>query len=115
METINSRIFSIIDSSKDLSDTKMAKYLGCSKSTVSRWRHEDITPHSKYTGAIAEYLGVSVNYLLKGENDFDDELEACVELLHRDKRYRVLLDSSSKLNGEALEQLIAFIDKINSK
>lgn len=115
METINSRIFTIIDSRSDLSDTNMAKYIGCSKSTVSRWRNENIIPHSKYTGLIAEYLGVSVNFLLKGEPELDQELDACVELLHKDRRYRVLLDSSSKLNDEALEQLIAFINKINSK
>lgn len=113
METINDRMFKLIDSNKELSDSKMAKFIGCNKSAVSRWRKGDTTPHSKYTGLIAEYLGVSTNYLING--DEDDDLDNCIELLHKDRRYRVLLDSSSKLDKEALEQLIAFIDKINPK
>lgn len=115
METMNDRIFKIIDNNKLLSDTKMAQHIGCSKSTVSRWRKEGLTPHSKFTSGIAEYLGVSTSYLLNGESIEDDELDNCIELLHKDRRYRVLLDSSSKLDKEALEQLIAFIDKINPK
>ncbi len=115
MGNINERIFKIIDEHKEFSDTKMAKFIGCGKSAVSRWRKGDITPHSKYTGLIAEYLGVSTNYLVNGENLEDDELDNCIELLHKDRRYRVLLDSSSKLDKEALDQLIAFIDKINPK
>jgi len=69
MGTINERIFFIIDGNADLSDTKMAKFIGCSKSTVSRWRKGDITPHIKYTGLIAKYLGVSESFLLNGTEE----------------------------------------------
>lgn len=41
------------------------------------------------------------------------DIEEYLELLHKDPRYRALLDSSSKLSDEALDSLVKFIDGLN--
>lgn len=43
--------------------TAVARSLGFSSSTVNRWRY-GATPSGKILSAIAEYFGVSVDYLL---------------------------------------------------
>lgn len=72
METINKRIFKLIDKNNHLSDSGLAAFLGCSKAAVSKWRHETSTPHSKFLPHIAEYLHTSQTYLTTGKDAPDE-------------------------------------------
>ncbi|GEM_PF-3260750 len=96
MENINERIFKIIDERKEFSDTKLAKFIGCSKSTVSRWRKGDITPHIKYTGLIAKYLGVSESFLLNGTEEENKTIFFSEEEIALIMSYRTLKPDMKK-------------------
>lgn len=94
METINDRIFQIIDEDKNLSDSGLAAYLKCSKAAVSKWRHKSSVPHTKYVTSIASYLNVSEGYLHSGQEpaplapDFEMDPEDQQRIANRLKEVR---------------------------
>lgn len=81
MFEISKRICDLIDSSPDFSDSKLAEFIGVNKSSVSQWRNQRSEPKSKYIMAIADYLQVSVDYLLTGK-----EPKRVPKLTNKDER-----------------------------
>lgn len=65
----------------------VAKELGIDPSTITHWKKGDYTPKHDKLKKIADYFGVSIAYLMTGENDLPqdvlDQNEAEMERLHR--------------------------------
>ncbi len=80
---------------KDLTD-----YLGLSKNTFTGWKRGDNASYLKYAKQIADYLGVSVNYLLAGNTHPEDA----------DQILRTLLwgKDAHKVSDETLESVRMF-------
>ena len=53
----------------DKSPSAVAEEIGIYKSTVSNWKKRKTTPTDATLRKIADYFGVSVEYLLTGENE----------------------------------------------
>ncbi|OPZ65865.1 MAG: HTH-type transcriptional regulator Xre [Firmicutes bacterium ADurb.Bin506] len=64
--TICERVFALL-ASDGREQGQMAKYIGVSKKTVSSWRSRGTSPGAEYIAPIAEYFGVSTDYILTGE------------------------------------------------
>lgn len=64
--TINERMFIMMEQ-KGLKDVELAKYLDKNTSSIATWKKKGTNPPIEYTIRIAEFLGVSVHYLLTGE------------------------------------------------
>lgn len=89
--------------------------VGVSKSTVRKWeageianlRRDKIIP-------LANALGTTPQRLMGWDEEEDphEDLDKYLELLHKDPRYRTLLSSSSKLDSDALDNLVQFIEKL---
>lgn len=67
---------------------------------------------------IAKELYTTSSYL-QGWDDavdtltvLDDDVAKYLDMLHKDPQYKVLLDSTSKLNSESLKKLISFIETL---
>lgn len=58
---------------KNLSQLKMARALGVSRFTITGWENDNRTPHWANLQQLVEYFGVSVKYLLYGENNEGDQ------------------------------------------
>lgn len=69
--TISQRMFEILKK-KNLSQSDLAKRLNLSPSTISTWKKENTDPPTNKLLEIADYLGVSVNYLLGREDKTPD-------------------------------------------
>lgn len=52
---------------RDLSPSKAAETIGISKANVSAWKNKGYTPRGKALNDIADFFGVSVDYLLGKE------------------------------------------------
>lgn len=91
--------------------------LGMSRSNVTKWRRGETKPKLDALEKIAEYLGVTVDYLTgkddqkekPAENDGPNTLEEAREIL-RQRGIRVLLDAEAKdFTPEQIKQIVNFI------
>ncbi len=64
--TISQRIFSIMKEKK-LKQKAMADYTGISTSAISAWNKNNTNPAAESISTIADFLGVSIEYLLTGK------------------------------------------------
>lgn len=65
--TISERIFDLLEKTgKKQSD--LAKAVGVRANTVSDWKTKGANPSAEHISRIADFLGVSCEYLLTGEN-----------------------------------------------
>lgn len=64
--TISQRIFSIL-TDKKLKQKDLAEYVGISTSAISDWKKKNTNPSAENLSAIADFLNVSLRFLLTGE------------------------------------------------
>ena len=65
--TVSERMFAFIDARKDKSAAGLAKLLGVSTGQTTSWRQRNCDPPVKYLPQMCEYLGVSIAFLVTGE------------------------------------------------
>lgn len=103
-------IFSKLIQSYGITPYKVSKETGISQSTLSDWKKGKITPKSDTMKKLADYLGVSVDYLMTGEEKkgdkkyyINDETAAMAQKLFENKELRVLFDAASDAKPEDLK------------
>ena len=86
---------------KDLTD-----YLGLTKNAFTDWKGGKSQSYKKYLPQIAEFLNVSVDYLLSGKNKKSPDTSLDSEMSERDRDalrlYRALIASGYIREGETL-------------
>ncbi|MGM9936361.1 MAG: helix-turn-helix domain-containing protein [Candidatus Ornithomonoglobus sp.] len=70
MDVLN-RILMTLES-KNIEQKALADAIGVRKQTISDWKSGKTKSYTKYIAQIAEFLGVSVDYLLNGETAVPD-------------------------------------------
>lgn len=102
-------IYCKLRDSKGVKDADVAKATGITKSTFSDWKNGRSNPKDTKLSKIAEYFGVSVNYLRTGEEEEDakyylnDETAAMAQKLFENKDLRVLFDAAQDASPEDLK------------
>ena len=105
-------------SEKHLKVTEMFKVCGLKGSTYYSWIDRDSYPSSEYIKPIADFLGVSSDYLLSGEEDeyyLDPATKELANLLNESPGQRVLFDAAKDLPAEDLLKVIDYIQRQNKK
>lgn len=92
---------------------EIAEKVGVSPQTFNTWCQGIAIPRMGKIQALADYFGVGKSDLLDEPKVYENDLDEYLELLHKDERYRALLSGSSKLNSDALDSLVKFIDGLN--
>ncbi len=64
--TIQERMYSILESKPGKSQAELAAVLGVGTAQTTSWKKRQADPPAKYIAQIAEYLEVSIPYLLTG-------------------------------------------------
>lgn len=106
-------IYETIRNSKGIKDSDVAKGTGIPKSTFSEWKRGTYTPKQEKLQKIANYFGVSLEYLLTGkESSYNAEnaelltkVHADTELLNALKQYFELPDDRKKLIVDNINML----------
>lgn len=97
---------------KGISPTRAAIEIGISKSTPTTWKNRGLTPQGDTLYKIADYFGVTIDYLLGAENEKSPTPEG--ERLKSKLRSVARLEDS-KITPEQDEQIADYIDFLLSK
>ena len=98
---------------------ELCKILGITQSTFSTWKSRHKNPPAEYMKPIADYLGVSLDYLLTGEErpqkryttQLEDDLLDLFRELPVEKRYEYLGDMKGYLRAYA--DSVKYVDEGN--
>ena len=92
--------------------TTLAVNLGFSKSVVTNWKKTDATPRPSTVKKVADYFGVSVDYLLGGTTTATTEDNKKIELSPKEEQ---LLELSKTLSDEQIDLLLQMIKQFGNK
>lgn len=95
-----------------LTQLELAVYLGIDQTTVSKWELNKALPDTLMLIQLAEFFGVSIDYLLaRSTYYFPDEIESKLYLSEEEKqilsRYNQLNKSGKQLVNETIKTLLA--------
>ena len=90
--TICERMFALLENTPGKSAATLSKVLGIGTSTTTNWKQRNTDPPSKYIVPICEYLNISVDYLLTGEEKAEATSALDSDELRLLEKYRQLDD-----------------------
>ena len=121
MDVTLQRILDEIDQQKK-QQTELGEYLGVTPNIITDWKSGRLKSYKKYLHGIADFLGVSVEYL-RGETDqkkkplvnADEELTEYLEELKNRNEMRMLFSVTKDCTKEEVEQAVRIIEALRKK
>lgn len=114
-------IFMQLLQAKGESAYSVAKATGVSQSSLSAWKRGISTPNSNTMQKIADYLGVTVDYLMTGEEKegekyyLNEETARIAQKVFDSPELRSLFDVASDIPPDQLQAHIDFIKKLKER
>lgn len=113
------RIKNLCDS-KGISMNKLEEILGFGKGYISKLG--TTTPNTTKIKLIADYFGVSVDYIITGEDSntdipyyINDDAREMAQFMFENPEYKVLFDASRKVKKEDIEFVKEMIDRMSNR
>jgi transcriptional regulator with XRE-family HTH domain len=112
-------IFYSLCQAKGISCKRAAEEIGLSNSITTKWKKTGATPGGDTLHKIAQYFGVSTDYLLGKEkmplvND-DEELTEYLQVLKTRPECRMLFQLSKDASKEDVEAAVRIIEALRKK
>ena len=115
MNEITQRLFEELKK-RNLKASDLCKATGLATGTVSMWKKTDRMPDTNSLTKAAEFLGVSVRYLMTGEEEqgyyLDPETAKIAQEMYDRPELRGLFDASRKLTPEDIKAVRAMVDHL---
>ena len=107
--------FEMLCKRDNVTPSKVSKATGISTATFTSWKQGKYTPKQDKLQLIADYFGVSIDYLMTGkESEFSIEMAnkdlALSNMSKRIKDYALILN---QMPAEQQEHIISLIDMLN--
>ena len=98
---------------KGLKNSDVSRGTGISNMTLSDWKHGKTTPKTETMKKIADFLGVSVDYLATGkEREYSIEMaDMDADLILLEKRVKEYAIKLSQLSEEDRNDIMKMIDR----
>ncbi len=102
---------------KGISVNKLEEELGFAKGYISKLGNSN--PNSQKLRQLADYFGVSMDYLTTGEEKtepeypyyLNDDAKEMAEFIFKNPEYKVLFDASRKVSKEDIATVMTIMDK----
>ena len=115
-------IFEKLCNLKNVTPYRVSKETGIATSTFSDWKNGNSTPKQDKLKKIADYFGVSLSYLMTGEEPeneqpyyLDDDAREMAQFMYENPEYKVLFDASRKISKEDIGTVKAILDKFKNE
>lgn len=106
--------------SKGLKNSEVAREIGIPRSTFSDWKSGRSHPKTDKLQKIADYFGVTIEYLMKGEEAevkyyTNDETARMVQEAFDDPDIRILLSAKKDLTPNEFNMVLELIKTFKNK
>ena len=112
-------VFYSLCKARGVAPSAVALALGFSKSTVSAWKRGEYMPKQDKLLKIAEYFGVSLDYLTTGTEKVtyyaDPETEALAQRMRDDPNFRLLFSAAADATPEELQMVYNMLLLVRKK
>ncbi|MBQ8519257.1 MAG: helix-turn-helix transcriptional regulator [Agathobacter sp.] len=113
-------IYCKIRDAKGFKDADVVRATGITKSTFSDWKSGRSNPKNDKLTKIADFLGVSVEYLRTGEEEsepyyFNDETAKMAQAIFENKELRILFDAARDSSPEDLQTVHSMLLALKRK
>lgn len=102
---------------RGISQSKLERELGFSNGSISKWKTS--MPTLERCSALADYFGVSVEYLQTGEQPsgyyLNDETARIAQEIFDDPHKRALFDASRNATPEALDLVAKMLEQMQKE
>lgn len=101
---------------KNVTASKVSKATGISTATLSSWKKNVYTPKQDKLQLIADYFGVTLDYLINGkekESEFSPEQADLWIAIRHDKELLNALEKYMKLSEENKKRVLERIDTLS--
>ena len=99
----------------NVSTYRVAKETGIAQSVFSAWKKGLSVPKTDKMQKIADYFGVTVNYLMTGKEEevdyyyIDKDTRELVDFIHKHPEHKVLMDASRKVKIDDIDKALRII------
>lgn len=110
-------VFERLCKERNVTAYQVSKATGITTATISSWKTGRYTPKQDKLQKIAEYFGVTIEYLTTGTDAapyyFDDKSRELARFLHDNPEYAVMFDAVRNVKPEDFEFVKTFLEKID--
>lgn len=93
-------LFCTLCKQKNVSPTRAALEIGLSKSTATKWKNSGATPNGETLSKIADYFGVSTDYLLSGGKTEENKKAPAPAIEDERDIEKILAETRRKLENQ---------------
>ena len=97
---------------RDLTQEEVAAHIGISYQAISKWERGDGYPDITMLPTLANYFGVSVDYLLGNETDFKSQTESVIS--DDDIKFALWGDVADEIPNDKLQEVKTFAEFIKN-
>lgn len=99
---------------RGVKDATVAKETGITRSTFTEWKNGRSKPGIEKLSKIADFFGVSVEYLSTGKTHYiDEDVLRTAQYLMSNEDLRILFDTTKKVRKEDLGLIQAMAEKLS--
>lgn len=112
-------IYAKLRDDRGLTDYKVAQDLGFSRSTLAQWKAGSHQPKADKLQKIADYFGVSLDYLMTGEVKegyyLNPETAKVAQEIFENSKMRILFDAAKDADPEDLQMAADMLYRLKAK
>lgn len=114
-------VFASLLEQRNVKAADVAKATGIHPSTFSDWKKGKSAPKADKLQRIADYFGVTLEYLMNGPSAsadaetyyLNDDARDFAQFLFENPEYKVLFDASRKIRKEDIQFVKDFLDRVS--
>ena len=108
--------FDALCKAKGVTAAEVSRQTGIATSTLTNWKKGNYTPKNDKLQKIADYFGVSLEYLTTGQDQnepyyLNDDTRDLAQFLFENPDYKLMFDAVRKVKKEDLEFIKEMIDR----
>lgn len=100
----------------DRKESDLCKHIGINQNNFTNWKRRGTEPPAALLPLIAEFLGVSVDYLITGEEKggyyIDPETAALAQEIFDNPELRILFDATRDVSKEDLAVVVKIVERL---